>query len=103
MNTLIAKDIRNNWKATTTIMISDDRQLSITTSKVDGGNLRTSASVGKTEGMFISFKIFDDFYSVKADKRHKRITSKVVETQHSEIMMDIDSIITEAKAFYNLA
>jgi hypothetical protein len=100
MQTLINKDYRNNWKAETVTMLNGKLQLSIRTSKVSDGALNTCASVGRVEGNFVSHAMYQDFYKTLRYVHHKRITSKVVETQHSQV--DIDALIQEAKEFYHI-
>lgn len=100
METLINKDIRNNWKAETVTMLNGKLQLSIRTSKSSDGALHTCASVGRVEGNFVEHFMYQDFFKTLRYVHHKRVTAKVVEQQHSEV--DVTSLINEAKEFYHL-
>ena len=99
MQTLINK-YGNAWRAETVTMLNGKLQLSIRTSKSSDGALHTCASVGRVEGNFVSHAMYQDFYKTLRYVHHKRITSKVVETQHSQV--DIDALIQEAKEFYHI-
>lgn len=103
MQTFIRKDIRNNWKAESAVMINDTLQLSIRTLKQSDGKLNTCASVGRVKDGMVSTMLYGDFFKSIVRAKHGRITSKVVERQHADAIANVDSIINEAKEFYNVA
>jgi hypothetical protein len=103
MKTLISKDYRKNWKAESEVELTDTLVLSITTSKSYNGQLLTTASVGRRDGIFISHSVFGDFSKFVEGKSYPRITAKVVEKQHNDVIDQIDNLIALAKKHYNLA
>ena len=102
MQTFIRKDIRNNWRAESVVMINDSLQLSIRTTKQHDGALNTCVSVGRVNGDFVSTTFGQDFFKTIARVKYGRVTSKVVEKQHKIAVAQLDLILQKAKEFYSI-
>lgn len=100
METVIRKDLRNNWTAETSTMLNGKLQIRFTTSKTFNGALYTRANVGRVDGNFVSYTLGQDFFKSISNQFYNRVTAKVVETQHNNI--DFDAVIKEASEFYHL-
>lgn len=94
------KDMRGNWRASNSIQLEDDRKLKISTHKVSGGQLVTSAQVGKQDGNFFCFTMYQDFTDRLITSVPARVTSKVVEAQHAEAMKMVPSLMKSVADFY---
>jgi len=104
MKTTIRKNAHGQWKAETIIMLSDTLQFGVSTSKRGDGYVTTHASVGQVsaDGCYTTHMMFQDYSKTLHSQKYPRVTSKVIETQHSNIMQDIDDWTNEARAFYGL-
>ena len=102
MQTYIKKDYRGNWRASTEVVVDDNRVATITTSKSSYGLLTTHVSVGKRDGDFISHMMFQDYSKTVKSSQPKRVTEKLVSAQHDEVLADIDWVLDDIKAFYSL-
>ena len=101
MKTTIRKNHYKHWVAKSQVMISEDLELTFTTTKHCSGQLVSSASVGKIEGGFVSHKLYQDYHANMIVTKPSRVTEKVVMAQHDSI--DFEWIIAEACKFYNVA
>ena len=100
MNTRIYKDNNKNWRAETNIDISNDRVISITTSKTMTGSLNTNVSVSERVAGFLKHIRFVDYNKIYNFSIPVRITEKVVSVQHNETLNIIDDIINDVVKFY---
>lgn len=98
MTTTIRKDTRGNWKAETNVEMPDSRRLKVSTYKTDSGVVVTHATVSKVEKNWETHVMYEDFSRRLDASRYPRVTSKVIEAQHSK--HDINAIIAEVLAFY---
>lgn len=98
--TTLHKDCRGNWTAEDNIALPDGRQLRLSTHKVCSGNLVTTATVGRLEGGFFSYTMYQDF-SKRLATAAARCTAKVVATQHEAVLANIESLKQEIAAFYS--
>ena len=94
---ILKRDHYKNWVANTEIKLGDDRILTISTSK-GRYSLRTMASVAKYERGYAVHKMFEDFSILVEETYPKRITSKVVESQH--LGVDNEAILAKAVHYY---
>jgi hypothetical protein len=90
------------WQAETKVDTPDlgeGRFLKLSTHKVDGGGLVTTATVcTKTDGGY-SFVMFQD-YSKAVTRSKSRCTDKNVEIQHTAALNDLEFILTDARIHY---
>ena len=102
--TTIRKNMHGQWVANTNIMLSDTHQFSVTTSKRGDGYVTSHASVGhvSADGRSVTYAIFEDYSKTLHSQKYPRVTSKVIESQHAEILVDIDDWVNEARAKYRL-
>ncbi len=102
MKTFIAKDHYGNWQSVSQEDLNERLTLQIKTHKTHNGNLNTTASVYHDAGNgMISHAYGTDFNKMLVSKQYGRVTSKVVEQQHSTV--DFEQIKAEAIAFYDRA
>ena len=103
IQTIIRKDSRNNWAAKSYIDLTDKLQFTVSTTKTyETGALVTRASVGKRDGAFVCHTMRSDFSKTLAAEKYGRVTSKVVEKQHNEILENIEAVLQLAKKHYDL-
>lgn len=104
-DTIICKNHYGQWRATTDIMLSNTHQFSVTTSKRGDGSVTTHASVGhrSVDGCSVTYAIFQDYAKTLHSQKYPRVTSKVIELQHAELLVDINDWVNEARAKYGLA
>jgi hypothetical protein len=100
MQTVVSKNIRNNWQAETQIELFGDYVLAILTTRRHNGTLSTTATVSVVEGMFKSHRMFHDFSQVVETARPQRVTEKVVCQVHEAALMKIDEIKEAVMAHY---
>lgn len=98
--TTVYKDMRGNWQAKDTVPLECGRLLKISTHKVSSGQLVTSAQVGKQDGVFFCYMMYQDFSERLLYSAPARVTSKVVEAQHAEAMAMVPSLIKSVADFY---
>ena len=94
---MILRQEYKNWVARTNIEMGDNKGLTISTSK-GRNSLRTMASVSIREGGFMTHRMYQDFSILVDETFPKRVTSKVVESQH--LLVDNDTILAKAVHFY---
>lgn len=94
---ILRQDRWKNWIAKTEIDMEDNKVLTISTSK-GRNSLRTMASVSIREGSFMTHRMYQDFSILVDETFPKRVTSKVVESQHLGI--NNDTILAKAVHFY---
>jgi len=99
LNTQTKKDKYNGWTAFDTIMLTNKLQLDIKTQKMRGF-VRTIGMVSHIENGFKSFVMYQDFFKVYRNYPTNRVTEKSVLSHHN--MLDINTVITEAKEFYGV-
>ena len=99
ISTYIGKDHYGKWKATSTLMLGDKQQLSISTYK-SHGELRTYASVGKLDRGFVTHRIYQDYHKCFASE-DRAATGKAVEAQHRSVLAKIDLILDDVTRHYN--
>ena len=102
--TTIRKNAHGQWIANTIIMLSDTLQFSVTTSKRGDGYVTTHASVGhvSADGRSTTHIMFQDYSKTLHSQKYPRVTQKIIESQHAEILVDIDDWTNEARAKYHL-
>ena len=100
METFIRKDMRGNWKAETEIKLEGSMLLTLRTSRNCSGELVTHASVGTTDGKFVTHVMYSDYSQWQMRKKYPRITSKIVEEQHAEVLKTLDRIKSDIAKFY---
>jgi hypothetical protein len=102
--TTIRKNAHGQWTAKTIIMLSDTHQFSLTTSKRGDGYVTSHASVGhvSADGRSVTYAIFEDYSKTLHSQKYPRVTQKIIESQHAEILVDIDDWVNEARAKYGL-
>ena len=93
------KNMHNEWEVVDEIDLPDDRVLRIYTSRRSSGFLSTTATVGRLEGGFFSFMMFQD-YSKTVSSEKVRCTQKTVEAHHAAAMVGIEKIKADVAAFY---
>ena len=98
--TLIRKDIRGNWKAESKFNLPNGRSLEISTHKVSSGQLITSAIVGKDEGAFFSYVMYQDLSERMVYSAPTKCTGKKVEEQHNHALTLVEDLKTKIAAFY---
>ena len=90
---------RSGWQVETCFPLPDGRELSFSTRKRHDGSVCTTASVGKRDGLFRTFVMFQDY--MKTIRREKvRCTDKTVQAQHLDALKDKDIVMAEVKAQY---
>ena len=90
---------RSGWQVETCFPLPDGRELSFSTSKRTDGWLCTTATVSKRDGVYRTFKMFQDY--MKTIRREKvRCTDKTVQAQHLDALKDKDIVMAEVKAQY---
>lgn len=94
------KDIRGNWKDENNINLEGKKRLKISTHKNFQGNLVTTATVAKIDGIWESHILYEDYSTRWAISSPARVTQKVVEAQHRTVMAQITSIKAAVSAFY---
>lgn len=94
----IYKSQFHGWKAETHVDLDENKVLTIITMKRASGSVATTASVGTKKDMFITHTMFQDYSKTIEASYPKRVTQKVVETQH--IGTVVENIIAEVKGFY---
>lgn len=94
---ILRQDHYKNWVAKTNIEMGDNKVLTISTSK-GRNSLRTMASVSIQEGPFLTHRMYQDFSILVDETFPKRVTSKVVESQH--LLINTDTILAKAVHFY---
>ena len=95
---LISKDMRGNWQAVSSKELGDNKRLNLRTAKNVNGALVTSASVCKTDGIWETHRMYEDFSRVYERTEPKRVTAKVVEQQH--LNHSLEQIALDAIEFY---
>lgn len=98
MDSVLVKG-RNGWQMETCFTLPGGRELSFRTSKRHDGFLCTTASVCKSDGMFRTFVMFQDYMKTLRGER-VRCTEKNVQAQHLDVLKYKDSIMAEVKAQY---
>jgi hypothetical protein len=90
--TYIRKDMRNNWRAETTVDDFNGYDWRISTVKTYSGNLVSSAQGGKTEStetkgiVMFKYTMYEDpNYTLEVSKP-KRLTDKIVSEQHDKAL-----------------
>ena len=102
--TTIRKNAHGQWSAKTIIMLSDTHQFSLTTSKRGDGYVTSHASVGhvSADGRSTTHIMFQDYSKTLHSQKYPRVTQKIIESQHAEILVDIGNFLNEARAQYHL-
>ena len=99
MRSNMTRDVRNNWRMESVIE-HKGRTVKVLTVKRSNGCLATTCNVGKTDGNFFTFTVFQDFSTTLMNSTPKRITERVVETQHDEVMAKKPELLEAIDAFY---
>lgn len=95
----VRKNMHDEWEVIDEIELPNNRVLRINTSRRSSGLLNTTATVGRHEGGFFSFMMFQD-YSKTIKSAKVRCTQKAVEQQHAAAMLDIEAVKADVEAFY---
>lgn len=98
MKSFIYKDGRG-WVAQTDV-VHGDRVLRIYTGKRSNGQLATTVTAGKSDGIGFSFIMFQDYNKVVMSSDKGRCTEKSVRTQHDLVLDILDTIRAEVDSFY---
>ena len=91
MNTRTRKT-HQGYMTETNIPLSDSMQLSLTTMKRSSGQLTTTAVVTIREGQFFTHRMFHDYSKTLLSSRVARCTTKALETQHAQVLQNLDVI-----------
>lgn len=107
INTKFETNMRGDYSGETEIFISKERRLflRIATYKTASRHLVTNASVNTVseDGRSYTHAMFSDFNKQIVSSSPSRITKKLIEAQHNGVLNSyLDSILTEAKAFYGI-
>ena len=103
IQTIVKKDWRNNWTAESVIDLTDKLEFTLSTTKTyETGALVTRATVGQIDGACVCHTIGSDFSKTLAAEKYGRVTSKVVEKQHRDFLVNIEAVLQLAKKHYNL-
>lgn len=97
--TFTAKNSQGDWKATTEFMLKSNFRLKIVTSKGAHG-LTTRATAHAVENGMEVHRLYKDYSVVLKVSSPARVTAKVVETQHAEVLRMSESVIAAAQQFY---
>lgn len=89
------------YRSETTIKIGDNRVLSITTRKLNGGSLATMASVGVKEGCFVTHLMYQD-YSKTLINELKRVTKNAVIQQHETALTLLPTVLNDVYNQYGV-
>jgi hypothetical protein len=100
MNKVIARKEQRGWVARSKVALTDKMVLELITMKRSGGQLATTATVGRVENGFVSHIVYQDFSKVVATSSPGRITQSTVETQHNAV--DVDAVVQQARTFYKM-
>lgn len=100
MNHYTTKDYSNKWVTSTKVMIDNNKQLTIRTSKNNTGVLYSNASVATLEGDFFTHVIYQDFSKTLQKMPVKRVTEQSNIKFH--LLIDLEKVVNEAKQFYNI-
>ena len=105
MQTRIYRDHYNrlNIKSTKSLTINGkDAKLSIHTSKSESGYLTTSKSVSwpSEDGRSETHTVFKDFYKTAAKSKPARVTEKVANEQHQQVLQTLNTIEQEIQEHY---
>ena len=97
MKTIILKDLRNGWKATSTVEIKPALQLEIYTRRYDGGRLISRACVWRLTGdgsksHCFGFGVGGDFGCHITTTTPARVTSKTVTEQHDLALAGLERV-----------
>jgi hypothetical protein len=95
----IHKGSDGNWLVRSHAMIDDTKNLKVTTTKGQGGEIRTAAYVFIREDDHETHRMFTDF-AVVLIKNKARATESAVRRQHEEAMEKAGDIIAQAMDFY---
>lgn len=98
--TFVCKDMRGNWHAEDIVDLPGDRKLKISTSKTFSGSLVTMGIVGRQEGQFFSYTMYQDFSRRLHESRPKKCTENFVKAQHLHVMEDIEDVKKAALFHY---
>ncbi len=97
---------RLNIKSTKFLTINGKKAtLSIHTSKVESGYLTTSKSISwpSEDGYSETHAVFQDFYKTAAKSKPARVTEKVVNEQHNQVLQTLNTIEQEVAEHYTAA
>lgn len=100
MKTIIRKSAYGTWMAQTTLPLANDLHICLTTMKRYGGNITTTANVGKQNGSFFVYEPFKDFNQTLISSS-ERCTKPAVERQHNAAIAMLDTIKDQALTHYN--
>ena len=100
--TVITKSSHGEWRAEDKEMLTDDLELSIVTMRRSSGRVATTATVGKLEGVFITHRMYQDYNVSLWAVVYPRVTRKVVEEQHTNILKELVAIRQRARDHYKL-
>lgn len=103
MFTRIYQDHYKKWNAKSELKIADNRVITISTRRSTYGNaLITNVSVYTAKDGFLSHMLYADYNVNWAKSTPNRVTAKVVENQHNEVLADIETIKDAVDKFYKL-
>ena len=94
---------RLNIKSTKPLTINGkNATLSIHTSKTESGHLTTSTSVSwpSEDGKVENHAVFQDFYKTAAKSKPARVTEKVANEQHQQVLQTLNTIEQEVAEHY---
>lgn len=91
------KSKHHGWEYETVVKLSDDYTLDITTRKSSSGALYTSARCDIVKDGWRTHRMYQDFNITLKVSKPARITQKVCEDQHTQVIGDIINIIQQAK------
>lgn len=93
------KNMHGEWQCESEVALPDNRIMRINTSKRSSGQLATTATVGRMDGAFFTFMMFQDFNRTLRSAK-VRCTQRVVEEMHDDVLNDIDTVKAAVEEFY---
>ena len=97
--TVVQKSIRGTWGAEDNLELGNGRVLRISTHKVGGGLIVSTATVLNHDGHFLSHRMFTDF-SQRMMTAAVRCSEKNVAAQHAEAMGKLAELKEAVAAHY---
>ncbi len=86
----------------TVIELNPTRRVSMVTRKSMNGDVETIVTCGKVDNGFytVAYGPGGDYVRGVERSQHKRVTNKVVESQHEKHLVTINQYVAIAKAYY---
>jgi len=93
----------HGWKAQTQVKLeAGDLVLDIYTMKNSNGYLVSRAIIQHEEAPFLSHLVFQDYSELVVNSKPARVTSKIVEDQHTKALTFLEGIMSAINVQYSL-